>query len=190
MLSVSSVPPFLVSTAVSDTSPLTNSSRIPKRWRPEVSVRTFVIVTLVCVCLGLWSLRRFYRSRAEPDIYEAVLRHQFKRYANGNEDYFAVSINDDDPSDEFLLRFQGHSPIVRPGSTFQFLVVPGATSQLEDGHLFRAQILRWSFFSQEVHVYSSEYVTPMNASMGTFVLRRTSKGWRVTGTTGFPLTFY
>lgn len=79
-----------------------------------------VVGVVVAVSYFAYSTRSASLSNDEWDICEAVLRHQiFNSAAGGRGTATAyVSILGLNPSSEFLKRFVGHRPPVRPGSQF------------------------------------------------------------------------
>ncbi len=62
------------------------------------------------------------RKSDVDDIYEAVFRHQFKKNHSSlkaKAEAYCLAINDKDPPAEFLKRFEGHEPQIRPKSEFK-----------------------------------------------------------------------
>ena len=79
---------------------------------------------LVAACNGTAGLSR---ASQEDQIREAVFRYQFQHNQSGIQDQARVYCltsgswnEDDDPSDEFMTRFQGHVPPVKKGSQCSF----------------------------------------------------------------------
>lgn len=103
-------------------------------FRREVEMQRTLIVSWLCFapCLSLTGLAfsapppttrpcTTQAARDELAVYESVFRHQMNRQ-NGRERrpaaYF-LSISKDDPTPEFLKRFEGNTPPVLAGSKFK-----------------------------------------------------------------------
>ena len=104
-------------------------------------------------------------------ICEAVFRYLFEHNASAAQQkaagYF-LSIDHRDPPAEFMSRFGGHSPSVKPGSQFQ-----------EGNKLkFRIDTLVW-LDEATVEVEGGYYEGNASASGNTYVLRRQKGIWRV-----------
>lgn len=118
------------------------------------------------------------RSKYEPSevehaaVREALLRHQFKRNASGaqqNAKAFFIQIDDKDPDDAFLKRFNGHSPPVRLGSQFR----------VGDGLLFHVEAFKW-IDANTVEASGGYYEGNLSSSGNSYRLERKNGAWHVT----------
>jgi hypothetical protein len=76
-----------------------------------------MIVFLLLTLSLLQAVDTTTKAETENDIREAVLKYMFEHSATQQHPYtstFFIAIDkDEDPSDEFMNRFEGHKPIVK-----------------------------------------------------------------------------
>ena len=114
------------------------------RWLLAV----IVVVLILCACSPK---QETTPQMSEVDqIREAVFQYQFEFNASGLGDaanaYFLSVEGNKDPSAELLKRFEGHRPIVKPGSAST--LEPGTAQVLDresglPGLTFRITEIRW-----------------------------------------------
>ncbi|MBA4016857.1 MAG: hypothetical protein C0483_06700 [Pirellula sp.] len=118
------------------------------------------------------------RPKYEPSevehaaVREALLRHQFKRNASGaqqNAKAYFIQIDDKDPDDAFLNRFDGHAPPVRLGSQFR----------VGDGLLFHVEAFKW-IDANTVEASGGYYEANLSSSGNSYRLERKNGVWQVT----------
>ena len=119
----------------------------------------------------------------EADIYETVLRHQFTRNASATQQsagsYF-IQIQDADPSDTFLHRFSGETPLVKRASEARHARDSGIYDR-ETGKMsliFEVGAIRWHG-NNSVEVDGGYYEGDLSASGNTYRLTRRGNKWKV-----------
>ena len=139
-------------------------------------MRTVVAVSIIIVALGACASRVTIDpptpASMEFDICEAVFRHQFLHNASaaqqGAAAYF-LSIRDRDPSPEFLDRFAGNEPPVRPGSGFE----------IGKGLRFRVDTIEWRD-DGSVKVTGGYFEAGLSSSGNVYTVEPDGDGWEVT----------
>ena len=105
-------------------------------------------------------------------ICETVFRYLFEHNASAAQQkaaaYF-LTIDERDLPAEFMDRFQGHGPPVKPGSQFR---------EGKKGLKFRIETLTW-LDKRTVEIEGGYYEGNVSASGNTYVLRRQKGSWRV-----------
>jgi hypothetical protein len=122
----------------------------------------------------------------EDNIREAVFRYQFKHNAsafqNKTEVYF-LKINDGDPSDQFMRRFEGHVPVVKKVSeaTVSSSDVTGVKDRTtgQRGLIFNQRTIKWNE-SNEVEVEGGYYEAGLSASGNTYSVVKDNDKWGAT----------
>jgi hypothetical protein len=146
-----------------------------------------VLLLVVAVLLAVWLYPNRNRSsiaRSEPpaimqdresqipEIYEAVFRHLFQHNVSGaqqNAKGYFLTINGDDPTLEFLKRFEKHKPPVAAGSTFKVL---------EGGLKFRIDSLKW-IDDDTAELQGGYYEGNLSASTNLYRVARKDGRWIV-----------
>jgi hypothetical protein len=138
----------------------------------KIQCFALLAVLLLTACSNPVTIDPPLRADAELDIFEAVFRHQFEDNASAVQQkaaaYFLV-IRDEDPSPEFLARFAGHQPPVRPGSEFE----------VGKGLQFRVESLEW-LDDGGVKVTGGYYEASLSASGNVYTLEPDGEEWEVT----------
>ena len=112
----------------------------------------------------------------DDDIREAVFRYQISK--NETEVYF-LQIDGADPSTEFMKRFEGHDPPVKPKSA---CVAEGAAQDKETKkHGAILSVGKVTRAADGATVQGSVYWAPLAAVGGTYTLVRKDGKWVVTG---------
>ena len=137
----------------------------------RVTVALFTVLVL-CACSAPAPTDPPTRAEQEFDICEAVFRHQFENNASAVQQkaaaYF-LEIHKADPAPEFLARFAGNQPPVRPGSEFE----------TGKGLSFRVNSIEW-LNDRKVKVNGGYFEASMSASGNDYVLELGDDGWAVT----------
>lgn len=105
-------------------------------------------------------------------VFETLFRHQFQRNASAvqqNAKGYFLTIDQQDPTPEFLTRFAGHVPPVRKGSEF-------AVEQ--EGVLFRVGAVKW-IDDSTVEVHGGYYEGELSSSKNVYRLVRKDGKWVV-----------
>ncbi len=105
-------------------------------------------------------------------VREVLLRHQFKRKSSGTlqkAKALFIRIDDKDPDDVFLKRFNGHAPPVRLGSQFRD----------GEGLLFHVEAFKW-IDSNTVEASGGCYEGNLGSSGHSYRLERKNGAWHVT----------
>ena len=112
------------------------------------------------------------------DLFEAFFRYKFENNYSGqkqNADAYFLEIEGQDPSPEFLARFEGHSPPVKKGSEFV------ASSEFVEGNgiLFRIDSYkRRGWIHKNSVVISGGYSeADLSASWGSYLWVRKDGEW-------------
>ena len=178
--------------------------------KERMNVRSYAAaVVAVCLLSSLTVLARSARiahnPEVEDDIREVVLRYQMARWAAGSDKvvkgaadpigkavaaasyyrvFFISANNDEDPSDDFMKRFEKFPIRVEKISQSELdkktgnAVVEKATG--EKGIQFRVGKLTWNG-SNSVEVEGGYFCNGLCASGETFKVRRKQGVWTVTG---------
>ena len=123
------------------------------------------------------------RLAATDDIREAVFRYQFEHNASGLQKkaacYF-LEIDRKDPAAEFLKRFEGHTPPVKPASACVRSAAEGVKDKETGGRglVFRQATIRW-INDNEVEVEGGYYEGGLSASGNTYKAGRKDGKWVV-----------
>lgn len=138
-------------------------------------MKRFFLLSIL-LTLFLWhcehSIINVPKSIQEDDIRESVFRYQFQHNASGQQQnakvYFLSlgSIEEpEDPSDEFMKRFQGHQPPVKKVSQSIVSVFEGVKDKDtgEQGLIFRVTRIAWKS-DVEVEVEGGYYENGLSAS--------------------------
>jgi hypothetical protein len=122
----------------------------------------------------------------EDHIREAVFRYQFKRNASAFQDktevYF-LSIGGGDPSDQFMRRFEGHTPVVKKVS--EAIVSSSEVTGVKDkktgqrGLIFNQRTIKWDE-NDHVEVEGGYYEAGLSASGNTYSVVKENNEWVVT----------
>ena len=139
------------------------------------------------------TLNRTKRDRdiAKDEIRFSVVTHCFKIYQSKGEkaaNYYFLRFNKDDPSPEFLARFEGHSPRVLPASQAQVLNTPdvfrtkvGVIHKQHGGIglILTIREIEW-ISDSKVEVDWIYYRHMLNSSLHTATLQFVNNKWVVT----------
>ena len=183
----------------------------PEKWlgvKERMSVRPYAVgVIALCVLSSFTVLARSPRahtSAVEDDIREVVLRYQMAGWTKGSDKaakgvadsvgnavaagsyykVFFISANDEDPSDDFMKRFEKFPIRVEKISQSEIdkkignAVVDKATG--ERGIIFGVGKITWNE-SNSVEVEGGYFCNGLCASGETFEVRRKRGVWTVTG---------
>src|SRR5262249_33992215 len=105
------------------------------------------------------------------DAYEAVFRHQFKNNFSALKEKakrYCLSINGENASAEFLRRFEGHQPPVRPKSEFE----------RKEALIFQVTDLKW-IDENTVEMHGGYYEHGKSASFNLYRVVRRANRWVV-----------
>ena len=114
----------------------------------------------------------------EADVYEAVFRYQFARRQSAGT--FFIQIQDADPTPEFLLRFSGQTPAVKPASEARFgrhSIVYDCQTRKES-LIFDVGAIHWNG-KKSAEVSGGYQEADLSASSNTYQLIRHGGQWRV-----------
>jgi hypothetical protein len=125
-------------------------------------------------------------TRQEQDnIREAVFRYEFKHNGAIGQALKVYCLshgdNEDDPSDDFIRRFEGHKPRVQKVSKCDADPFKGVVDKEthERGVILRATSIAW-ISATEVKVTGGYYEDGLSASGNTYTVRKINGKWRVT----------
>ena len=120
------------------------------------------------------------------DLFEVFFRYKFENNASAQkqdaEAYF-LEIDGEDPSPEFLARFEGHSPPVKKGSEFVMessIVIEGEVPMEGNGLLFRIDSYRWvGLFKNCVKISGGYSEGELSASWASHIWIRRKGKWEL-----------
>lgn len=131
--------------------------------------------------------RTGYRQAADDpalDVQEAVFRYQFEHNASSQKqsaDFYCLGLRDkQDPPEELMRRFAGHSPEVFPASQctadarlgVSHGAIPGS------GLIFSITEIKW-ISDSEVEVSGGYYEGGLSSSGNVYRLKRVAGKWQV-----------
>jgi hypothetical protein len=160
--------------------------RKPTRKFFTVAGLTVLGVLVAFVAFGyVMHYRTTTRVQDEDNIRETVFNHQFLHNASGGQQRvsnFYISVENGDPSDDFLKRFQNRKPAVRKVSQ-----LPSNADQdkkeiiedVEDGVIFRITKIAWTD-KNTVEVEGGYYESGLSASGNTYTVTYRFGKWVVT----------
>ncbi len=138
-------------------------------------MKTFILTISVAALLGCASpgtADGVDPAKRDLDVCEAVFRYQFEHNASGVQQdaaaYF-LTIRGEDPSPEFLARFAGHRPPVRPGSEFE----------VGKGLRFRVEGIEWRG-DGSARVTGGYYEAGLSSSGNVYTVEPAGDGFEVT----------
>lgn len=155
------------------------------------------LILFVCVFLVI----KLSPSENRPetlDLFEAFFRYKFgNNYSQGkNTDayYYYLEIAGKDPSPEFMVRFDGHSPPVKKGSEFvepELIKIVDVESpdaepmdlevDVENGILFQIHSCKWVGLGwitrNSVEIYGGYYEGWLSASRNSYIWVRKKGKW-------------
>lgn len=125
------------------------------------------------------------RSQFVDDIREAVFRYQFvhnNRGLRGVDVFFLALGQNTDPSQEFLKRFAGHTPPVKPVSACRIDPLRGVFDKDtgKGGLVFRVEGIAW-VNDKKVEVEGGYYRNGLAASGNVYTVESKSGKWVVVG---------
>ena len=123
------------------------------------------------------------RAAAVDDIREALVRFALENNASGGQqgvDYYFLSFQKEDPSAEFLARFEGHEPQVLPVSVARSNT-QGSVGHSDGGRglIFSIGEIEW-LSKAKVKVEWGYYEANLSASGNIATLEYGPRGWTVT----------
>lgn len=151
--------------------------------------RICVIVFAATATMAAWAFAEDKPKADDPnaaeriaqadDIREAVFRYQIRPYL-GQITIF-LEIEGKDPSPEFMKRFEGHTPPVKPVSACEGRKGPGVKDKEtgKEGIIFSADAIRWKSDS-EVAVDGGHYRDGLAATGNVYTVTRKDGKWTVT----------
>lgn len=151
-----------------------------------VDMRILAQLTLVFAVASLGLAADEARESQSDDVREAVFRWQFEHHnapaqlTNAQVYFLELGPSADDPTDEFLKRFDGHKPPVRKGSS---CIVNGSAMDKKTGErgiIFRITSIVWQSDST-VEVNAGYYEGGLSVRGSLYILKREKRKWRVTG---------
>ena len=123
-------------------------------------------------------------SSAIDEIHEAVFRSLFEKNASGMKDKacaYYISIGEEDPSDSFLARFEGHAPPVRKASGASANKREGVVDKVTGERGLRFTVGEHEWLSDtHVKVEATYYEAGLSAAGYTFELKLKGGNWVVT----------
>ena len=121
--------------------------------------------------------RNAARAAAEDDIRETVFRYQMEKQ---KVPAYFLRVENKDPSPEFLKRFAGNEPPVKPASAADLSPQVKDKETGTKGVILGSDKITW-VNDNEVKVEGSEYHAPLAATGWTFTVTRQRDKWVVTG---------
>ncbi|MGA1871053.1 MAG: hypothetical protein ACMUJM_21170 [bacterium] len=120
------------------------------------------------------------KTKEEEDIMEATFRYQFLHDQYKTEVYFLSRGQNQDPTDEFMNRFEDHKPPVKKVSESRKTATEGVIDRDtgEKGVIFNIQSIMW-ISESEVHVEGDDYRGNVGASGSTYYLKKENGKWIV-----------
>ena len=118
------------------------------------------------------------------DVQEAVFRYQFEHNASGRKqsaDFYCLGLRDkQDPPEELMRRFAGHSPKVFPASQCTTDARSGVSHGIMSGEglVFSITEIKW-ISDSEVEVSGGYYEGGLSSSGNIYRLKRVAGKWQV-----------
>lgn len=136
---------------------------------------------LVIGCTSLPARKFSSLSKMELDVYEVVLRYQFENNVSAQQEWahaYYISFYRGDPSDEFIDRFSGQTPVVLKRSECKMNSEGVINRQTkEPGLIFYLGEIRW-VSEAEVEVDGGYYENDRSASGNTYFLHKKDGKWK------------
>ena len=120
------------------------------------------------------------RIKAQDDIRETIFRYQFAQFQHSSARVYFLTIEGQDPSDDFMQRFADSKSFVKKGSEARQAPHAVVSSTGERGVVCDVGPVRW-LDDKSAEVIGSYQVGNQSAAHFTLTLKCEKEKWKVTG---------
>lgn len=141
--------------------------------------RALFIISLV-FCFSCSPSSKINRIKAQNDIREAIFRYQFAQFQHSSARVYFLTIEGQDPSEDFMQKFAESKSFVKKGSEARQAPHAVVSATGERGVVCDVGPVKW-LDEKSVEVIASYQVGNQSAAHFTLTVKSEQGKWKITG---------